>query len=75
MTKLLVHSRQVEVLLACQLWLVFFDPEVNNNKASQPEMVEKQIQIVVLPSELEVVLAAYEGEALAELRDSGAKML
>jgi hypothetical protein len=38
-------------------------------------MIEEQIEIVVLVADLEMVLAADEGEALAEFEDQGSKVL
>lgn len=38
-------------------------------KTSQAQMIEQQVEIVVLVADIEVILAAYESEALAEFEN------
>ena len=72
--KQVIHCRQVEVHLACKLGLELLNLEFHHDEAAQAKMVEEQVQVVVLSSDLEVVLATYKSKAFAKLQDKGAKM-
>jgi hypothetical protein len=63
--ELVVDSRQIEVHFTCELGLEILDLEFDRDEAPKPQVVEQEVEVVVLPATLDVVLAADENETLA----------
>src|SRR5262245_30143301 len=75
MAQLIVDGGQIEVHLAGKFRLEVLDLQLDDDEAPEPQVIEQQVEIIVLAADVEVILAADEGEALAELEDEGAQML
>ena len=75
MAEQVVGRRQVEIHLAGELRLELLDLEVDHHEAAQAEVVEQEVEVVVLASHLQVILAPNEGETLAKFKDQGTDVL
>ena len=64
-----VHGSQVKVHLAGVFGLERPDLELDHHEATQSQVVEQQVQVVVLPADLHVVLAPHQREAHAKLEE------
>jgi hypothetical protein len=66
MSQQIIDSRQVKIHLARVLRLEVVDLEINDDEAAQAQVIEEKIEIEILATDLNVVLAADKGKALAE---------
>ena len=66
MTKLVIDDAQVEIHLAGVLGLELAFLQVDHDEAAQFQVVEQQIDVEIAVADLQVILAADEGEALAK---------
>lgn len=73
--KLRIDRREVEIHLAGKFRSEVLDFQFDDDEATQPQMIEKQVEIIILAAHLKMVLAADEGEALAQLEDQRAQMV
>src|SRR5437899_3084621 len=69
-----IDGGKIELHLACKLRLEVFDLQLNDHETPQAEVVEKKIQIVILPAYLKMILASDKGEPFAELEDQVSKV-
>jgi methyl coenzyme M reductase subunit D len=69
MAQPVIDGRQVEFHPAGILRLEVVDLEVDHNEAPQAQVKEEEIEVEVLVADLEVILAADKGEALAEFEE------
>ncbi len=61
-----IHDVAVEVHLAGVLGLEGAFLEVDHDEAAEAEMIEEQVEVEIIVADIEAVLPADEGEALAE---------
>jgi hypothetical protein len=67
MAKFVIQDVEVEVHFAGVLGLEVFGFEVDDDEAAEVEVVEKEVDGEVFAGYVDAILAADEGEALAEL--------
>jgi hypothetical protein len=66
MPEKVIYCREVEVHFACKVRLELFNFQLDHHEASQLQIVEEEIKVIILFCNLEMVLAPYECEAFAE---------
>ena len=74
-TEQIVYGRQIEVKLARPLGLELSCLQLDDEITVQPKMIEEEIDVEGLASDLERHLAADEGESAAKLQEKVAKVL
>ena len=75
MTKPVVDDAQVEVHLPGVLGLELAFLQVDHDEAAELQMVEQQIDVEVAVADVQVDLAADEGEALAEFQQEAFELM
>jgi len=66
---------QIEIHFPGERRFELLDLQIDNDEAAQTKVRKEQVQIVVLASNFEVILAADEGKALAQFQDRGAQVI
>jgi hypothetical protein len=69
MSERVIHGRKVEIHFPREFRLEIFDFELENHKAAQRQMVEKQIEVEVLLANLQMVLTANKTEPFPEFKN------
>src|SRR5258707_8106534 len=67
MAQLVIHRGEIEVHLARKFWLEGLHLQVNNNEATEAQMVQKQVQGEFLAGNFEPELASDKGESHSKL--------
>src|SRR5262245_9774377 len=62
-------------ILARELRLEALCLELEDDKAPESQVIEEQVQVKVLPADLEWILAPHKSEPFSELEDQGPNML
>jgi hypothetical protein len=64
-SQLIIDSREVEIHLPGKFGLEIFDLQFDYDEAAHAEMLEKQVEVVILVADLNMILTADECKAFA----------